>query len=91
MMMNMNRKMIQRRALSVMLLSFLTLIPLCAQPAWVKKATKSVFTLKTFAADGSLIGSSNGRQQLYAVQRGFKSRDYRLTGKGDARSEHSWC
>ena len=31
-----------------------------AQPAWVKKATKSVFTLKTFAADGSLIASSNG-------------------------------
>ena len=60
MMMNMNRKMVQRRALGVMLLSFLTFIPLCAQPAWVKKATKSVFTLKTFAADGSLIGSSNG-------------------------------
>ena len=60
MMMNMNRKMIQRRAMSVILLSFLTFIPLCAQPAWVKKATKSVFTLKTFAADGSLIGSSNG-------------------------------
>ena len=31
-----------------------------AQPSWVKKATKSVFTLKTFADDGSLIGSSNG-------------------------------
>lgn len=31
-----------------------------AQPNWVKKATKSVFTLKTFAEDGSLIGSSNG-------------------------------
>ena len=31
-----------------------------AQPSWVKKATKSVFTLKTFAADGSLIGSSCG-------------------------------
>ena len=31
-----------------------------AQPSWVKKATKSVFTLKTFSADGSLIGSSNG-------------------------------
>ncbi len=31
-----------------------------AQPGWVKKATKSVFTLKTFAADGSLIASSNG-------------------------------
>lgn len=30
-----------------------------AQP-WAKKATKSVFTLKTFAADGSLIASSNG-------------------------------
>ena len=31
-----------------------------AQPSWTKKATKSVFTLKTFAEDGSLIGSSNG-------------------------------
>lgn len=31
-----------------------------AQPSWVKKATKSVFTIKTFSADGSLIGSSNG-------------------------------
>ena len=31
-----------------------------AQPGWVKKATKSVFTLKTFDANGSLIGSSNG-------------------------------
>ena len=34
--------------------------PAQAQPSWVKKATKSVFTLKTFAADGSLIASSNG-------------------------------
>ena len=31
-----------------------------AQPSWVKKATKSVFTVKTFNADGSLIGSTNG-------------------------------
>lgn len=31
-----------------------------AQPSWVKKATKSVFTLKTFDANGSLIASSNG-------------------------------
>ena len=31
-----------------------------AQQGWVKKTTKSVFTLKTFAADGSLIASSNG-------------------------------
>ena len=27
---------------------------------WVSKAAKSVFTLKTFGADGSLIGSTNG-------------------------------
>lgn len=31
-----------------------------AQPNWAKNASKSVFTLKTFAADGSLIASSNG-------------------------------
>ena len=32
-----------------------------AQPdKWVKKASKAVFTLKTFSADGSLIGSGNG-------------------------------
>ena len=32
-----------------------------AQPdKWVKKASKAVFTLKTFNADGSLIGSGNG-------------------------------
>lgn len=30
-----------------------------AQPSWVKKASKSVLTLKTFADDGTLIGSSN--------------------------------
>ncbi|MBQ7509991.1 MAG: hypothetical protein IJT53_03700 [Prevotella sp.] len=29
-------------------------------PSWVKKATKSVFTLKTFSADGTLLGSANG-------------------------------
>lgn len=34
--------------------------PVQAQPSWVKKATKSVFTVKTFGADGSLIGSTNG-------------------------------
>ncbi len=31
-----------------------------AQPNWVKKATKSVFTLKTFGSDGTLIGSTGG-------------------------------
>ena len=31
-----------------------------AQPGWTSKAAKAVFTLKTFKADGSLLGSSNG-------------------------------
>jgi len=31
-----------------------------AQPGWVKKASKGVFTVKTFASDGSMIASSNG-------------------------------
>jgi len=31
-----------------------------AQPSWVKKASKSVFTLKTFDANGTLMGSANG-------------------------------
>ena len=31
-----------------------------SQPSWVKNASKSVFTLKTFSADGQLIASSNG-------------------------------
>ncbi len=39
-------------------LSFITL-PLFAQ-SWAKKASKSVFVLKTFKADGSLNGSANG-------------------------------
>lgn len=33
---------------------------IAAQPAWVKKAAKSIFTIKTFADDGSMIASSNG-------------------------------
>lgn len=45
----------------ILILLFVTLPAMAmAQPSWVKKATKSVFTLKTFAEDGSLIGSSNG-------------------------------
>ncbi len=31
-----------------------------AQPDWAKKASKSVFTLKTFDADGTLLVSANG-------------------------------
>ena len=45
---------------SFILFHLFTLSPLSAQPSWVKKATKSVFTLKTFSADGSLLASSNG-------------------------------
>ena len=41
-------------------LCLFTFLPLGAQPGWTSKAAKSVFTLKTFAADGSLIASSNG-------------------------------
>ena len=38
-----------------------TFLPLSAQsPSWAKKAAQGVFTLKTFTADGQLIGSSNG-------------------------------
>ena len=36
-----------------------SLLPLSAQ-SWVSKAAKSVFTLKTFAADGTLLASSTG-------------------------------
>lgn len=38
----------------------LAAVNLFAQPDWVKKATKSVFTLKTFSADGAMIASTNG-------------------------------
>lgn len=41
--------------------SLLFVSPAGAQsPSWVKKASKSVFTLKTFSADGTLLGSANG-------------------------------
>lgn len=63
-MMTHSKHSISRKALylciSVLLLCQWAALPLMAQPDWVKKATKSVFTVKTFAADGSLIGSSNG-------------------------------
>ena len=52
--------MVMRRILGLLPFYIFTFLPLQAQPSWVKKATKSVFTLKTFAADGSLIASSNG-------------------------------
>jgi len=49
-----------RQVIGVLLFFLFAFMPLNAQPSWVKKATKSVFTLKTFTADGSLIASSNG-------------------------------
>lgn len=39
---------------------FMAVMNIFAQPDWTKKATKSVFTLKTFSADGSMIASTNG-------------------------------
>lgn len=38
----------------------MSLAQVYGQPSGVKNASKSVFTLKTFSADGSLIASSNG-------------------------------
>ena len=64
--MNRTDKTIKSRGIATVVLllfnlcSLWFLSPAQAQPSWVKKATKSVFTLKTFAADGSLIASSNG-------------------------------
>lgn len=49
-----------RLKMSALLFCLLTSIPAWSQPSWTKKATKSVFTLKTFNAEGALIGSSNG-------------------------------
>ena len=58
-----DRNWIRRMIMVLMIIPFhlFTLSSISAQqPSWVKKATKSVFTLKTFATDGSLIASSNG-------------------------------
>ena len=50
-----------RKIFSILfIICYLFVSPAAAQPGWVKNASKSVFTLKTFAADGSLIASSNG-------------------------------
>ena len=62
-----------KRILPILLFAVLPAITM-AQPNWVKKASKSVFTLKTFADDGSLIGSSNG---------------FFTSSKGDAISSYS--
>lgn len=57
---NINYRMVIRRVFVLLPFYLFTFLPLSAQPGWTKNASKSVFTLKTFAADGSLIASSNG-------------------------------
>jgi len=49
-----------RKILLLLMIFNLSLATLSAQPSWTKKAMKSVFTLKTFSADGTLLGSTNG-------------------------------
>ena len=51
---------VSRLVMGILPFYLFTFLPLSAQPSWVKKATKSVFTLKTFTADGTLLGSANG-------------------------------
>ncbi len=48
------------RYITLILCALLSLGTAIAQPDWVKKASKSVITIKTFNADGTLIGSCNG-------------------------------
>ena len=49
-----------KAVLIVLSFCLLSSLPLSAQTPWAKKSAGAVFTLKTFAADGSLLGSSNG-------------------------------
>ena len=49
-----------RRILLILFTISISILTSQAQPGWTKNAIKSIFTLKTFAADGSLIASSNG-------------------------------
>ena len=45
----------------VLFISYLLFnVSVAAQPSWAKKASKSVFALKTFKADGTLLASANG-------------------------------
>jgi len=49
-----------KRFYIILNLVFIMAVSVAAQPSWVKKATKSVFTLKTFDVSGTLMGSANG-------------------------------
>lgn len=48
------------KRLYIIIIGVLLAVTANSQPSWTKKATKSVFTLKTFSADGTLIGSTSG-------------------------------
>ena len=48
------------RNIATLLCGVLFALNIAAQPAPVKNAAKSVFTLTTFKADGSLLASSHG-------------------------------
>ena len=48
------------KRLCIIIIGVLLTATASSQPSWTKKAAKSVFTLKTFSADGTLIGSTNG-------------------------------
>ena len=55
------KKRITRLVIGILPLCLFAFLPLSAQAqSWSKKAAQAVFTLKTFGADGSLLGSSNG-------------------------------
>ncbi len=49
-----------KRYLTLLFVTLLAVGTALAQPDWAKKAAKSMLTLKTFSADGTLIGSTNG-------------------------------
>ena len=79
---NINYRMVIRRVFVFLPFYLFTFLPLSAQPSWTKNASKSVFTLKTFAADGSLIASSNGffTGSNGELQGRCTCRDYRCLG-----------
>lgn len=52
--------MVLRRVLVFLPFYLFTFFSLNAQPSWVKNASKSIFTLKTFGRDGSMIASTTG-------------------------------
>ena len=45
---------------SIILFFCFSFTVLAGQPSWTKKMSKAVFTLKTFSADGELLGSTSG-------------------------------